>query len=116
MGSGPIAATAGEGPDLALVDDDQGAIAVMLDLVNPVFSRGWVRQECRNFRPDEAERGICSDTIASVPTRAKIVLLDTVPDVEKRPPGRRLALDLGYSLGGAPCDIRCMGWKISGTR
>jgi hypothetical protein len=33
--SGPIPTGAGIGPDLALVDDDQGAITVILDLVDP---------------------------------------------------------------------------------
>jgi hypothetical protein len=36
---------AGEGSDPALVDDHEGAIAVMLDLVNPVLSSGWFPHE-----------------------------------------------------------------------
>jgi hypothetical protein len=50
---------AGEGPDLAAIDDDQGAVAVMLDLVNPTLSGGWFRYECGDFRLDEAERVRC---------------------------------------------------------
>src|SRR5262245_59128734 len=53
---GPVPATAGEGPDLAAIDDDQCAVAVVLDLVNPAFSGAWFRHECRDFRPYEAER------------------------------------------------------------
>jgi hypothetical protein len=52
--SGPIPAAAGEGSYLAAVDYDQGAVAVMLDLVNPALSRGQFRHERRDFRPDEA--------------------------------------------------------------
>ena len=57
--AGPVPAMAGEGPDLAVVDDDQGAVAVMLDLVNPALSGGRFRHERGDFRPDEAERGRC---------------------------------------------------------
>jgi hypothetical protein len=53
---GPVPAMAGEGSDLAAIDDDQGAVAVMLDLVNPPLSGGWLRHERRDFRPDKAER------------------------------------------------------------
>jgi hypothetical protein len=55
--SGPVPATSREGSDLALVDNDQGAVAVMLDLVNPALSGGWFRHERGDFRPDKAERG-----------------------------------------------------------
>ena len=57
IGPGPVPAMAGEGTDLAVIDDDQGAIAVMLDLVNPALSGGWFRHKRGDFRPDEAERG-----------------------------------------------------------
>ena len=57
IGSGPILAGAGEGPDLALVDDDQGAIAVILDLVNPPIADRRFRYGGRDFELDEAERG-----------------------------------------------------------
>ena len=53
--SGPIPAGAGIGSDLALVDDDQGAIAVILDLVNPPLSGGRFRHKRRDFRSDEPE-------------------------------------------------------------
>ena len=44
------------GHDLALVDDDQGPVAVMLDLVNPAIS-GWrFRHGRRDFLLNEAER------------------------------------------------------------
>src|SRR5262245_37927339 len=46
-----------EGPDLAAIDDDQSAVAVILDLVNPVSPRWWFQDRGRNFELDEAERG-----------------------------------------------------------
>jgi hypothetical protein len=52
----PVSAMAREGPHSALVDDDQRAIAIMLDLMNPALSGGRLRDEGRDFRPDEAER------------------------------------------------------------
>ena len=39
-----------------MVDDDQGAIAVILDLVNPAVSGRRLWHERRDFRPDKAER------------------------------------------------------------
>jgi hypothetical protein len=53
----PVPAMAGKRPDLTAVDYDQGAITVMLDLVNPPFSGGRFRHERREFRPDKAELG-----------------------------------------------------------
>jgi hypothetical protein len=50
-----VPAMAGEGADFAAINDDQGAVAVMLDLVNPPFSGGWLRHERGDFRSDEAE-------------------------------------------------------------
>jgi hypothetical protein len=55
IGSGPVPAMSGEGPDLTLLDDDQGAVAVTLDLVNPASPRWRLRHEHRDFRPDEAD-------------------------------------------------------------
>jgi hypothetical protein len=46
---------AGEGPDLVPIDDEQGSIAIMLDLVNPSLSGGRFRHERGDFRLDEAE-------------------------------------------------------------
>jgi hypothetical protein len=40
IGYGPVAAMTGKGSDPAPIDDDQGAIAVMLDLVYPALSEG----------------------------------------------------------------------------
>jgi hypothetical protein len=40
IGSRPVIAVAGEGPDLAPVDDDQRAITIVLDLVNPALALG----------------------------------------------------------------------------
>jgi len=51
----PVPAMAGECSDLVLIDDDQHAVAVVLDLVNPPFSGGWFRHKHGDFRPDEAE-------------------------------------------------------------
>jgi hypothetical protein len=48
-------AIAGEGADLAAIDDDQGAVAVILDLVKPAVPCRWLRDEGREFRLDEAE-------------------------------------------------------------
>jgi len=48
---------AGEGSDPALVDDDQGAVAVILDLVNPASPRWRLRDRGRDFELDEAELG-----------------------------------------------------------
>jgi len=53
---GPVPPMPGECPDSAAIDDDHGAIAVVLDLVNPAFSGGWFRHESGYFRLDEAER------------------------------------------------------------
>jgi hypothetical protein len=58
IGSGPVPAMTREGSDLAAVDDDQGAVAVILDLVNPASSPRWrLRDRGRDFELDEAERG-----------------------------------------------------------
>ena len=57
IGARPVIAVAGEGADLAAIDDDQGAIAVILDLVNPALPGRRLRDEGREFRLDEAERG-----------------------------------------------------------
>ena len=43
--SGPVPVMPGEGPDLAVIDNDQGAVAVMLNLVNPALSGGWFRHK-----------------------------------------------------------------------
>jgi hypothetical protein len=40
IGSSPVPAPAGESPDILTVNDDQGAVAIMLDLVNPALSGG----------------------------------------------------------------------------
>ena len=45
IGARPVIAVAGEGADLAAVNDHQGAIAIMLDFVNPVLSGGWFRRD-----------------------------------------------------------------------
>jgi hypothetical protein len=55
--SGPVPPMAREGSDGALVGDDKGAVAVVLDLMNPALPGGWFRHGCRDFRPYEAERG-----------------------------------------------------------
>ena len=55
IGPRPVIAVAGEGADLAAIDDDQGAIAVILDLVNPALPGRRLRDEGREFRLDEAE-------------------------------------------------------------
>jgi hypothetical protein len=40
IGACPVPAMTREGPDLATVNDDQGPIAVMLDLLNPTLAGG----------------------------------------------------------------------------
>jgi hypothetical protein len=64
IGPRPVIAVAGEGSDLATIDDDQGAIAIVLDLVNPALPAGRLRDEGREFRLDEAEgfRGTAQHT------------------------------------------------------
>jgi hypothetical protein len=52
-----VPAMSGERPDLAAIDDDQGAVAVMLDLGNPPVSGRRFQYERRDFWLDEAERG-----------------------------------------------------------
>jgi len=56
IGPSPVPAMTGKRPDVASVDDNQGAITVVLDLVNPTFSGGWFWHESGDFRLDEAER------------------------------------------------------------
>ena len=56
IGIGPVITVPGKGSDLAPIDDDQGAIAVVLDLVNPTGARGRFRYKGGNFQWDEAER------------------------------------------------------------
>jgi len=46
-----------EGANVALVDNDQSAVTVVLDLVNPAVSGGRFRSERGDFRLDKAERG-----------------------------------------------------------
>src|SRR5262245_47439113 len=41
IGSGPVPAMTRVGSDLATVDDDKGAVAIVLNLVNPALSGGW---------------------------------------------------------------------------
>jgi hypothetical protein len=40
IGPRPVIAVASEGTDLAIIHDDQGAVTIVLDLVNPSFSGG----------------------------------------------------------------------------
>jgi hypothetical protein len=58
IGPRPVIAVSGEGADLTAIDDDQGAIAVIFDLVNPALSGRGFRDEGRELRLDEAEPGI----------------------------------------------------------
>jgi len=53
---GPVPAAAGNGPDLALVNVNQGAITVML-IRESIPSGGWFRHKRADFRLDEVERG-----------------------------------------------------------
>ena len=39
--------------DLTAIDDDQGAVAVMLDLLNPAISRRKFRGQCRDSQETE---------------------------------------------------------------
>ena len=55
IGPRPVITVAGEGSDLAAIDDYQGAIAVVFDLVNPALPCRRFRDEGREFRLDEAE-------------------------------------------------------------
>ena len=43
----------GKGPDLTAIDDDQGAVAVMLDLLNPAISCRKFRGQCRDSQETE---------------------------------------------------------------
>jgi hypothetical protein len=54
--TGPVPPMPGKGPDFAAVNDDQGAVAVMLDLVNPALAGGRFRYQRGDFWLDEAER------------------------------------------------------------
>jgi hypothetical protein len=45
IGPRPIIAVPSEGAGLAAINDDQGAVAVVLDLVNPALCEGWFRYE-----------------------------------------------------------------------
>jgi hypothetical protein len=45
IGSRPVIAVPGEGADLAAIDSDQGAVAVILDFVNPALSGRRLRDE-----------------------------------------------------------------------
>jgi hypothetical protein len=56
---------AGEGPDLALVDDDQGAISVVLDLMKPASARWRLRDRDREFGLD-GNRGPALDALHSI--------------------------------------------------
>jgi hypothetical protein len=51
----PVIAVSGEGSDPPLIDDNQGAVAVILNLMNPSVPGWWFRQESRDFQPDKAE-------------------------------------------------------------
>jgi hypothetical protein len=55
VGSGPVSAMTGEGLDVALVDNDQRPVAVVLDLVKPALSGRRFRHKRGDFRRDEAE-------------------------------------------------------------
>ena len=55
IGRRPVIAVPGEGADLAAIDDDQGAIAIIFDLVNPALPGRRLRDEGREFRLDKAE-------------------------------------------------------------
>ena len=64
IGSGPVPVMPGEGPNLALVDNDQGAVAVMLNLVNSALAGGWFRHKRGDFglmkpRGENAKGRIC---------------------------------------------------------
>jgi hypothetical protein len=55
IGPRPVIAVAGEGTDLATFDDDQGAVTIVLDLVNPALA-GWrLRDNGREFGLYKAE-------------------------------------------------------------
>ena len=56
IGSRPVIAVPGEGADLAAIDDDQGAIAVVFDLVNPAIPGRRLPDRERNFRLNPAKR------------------------------------------------------------
>jgi hypothetical protein len=70
--SGPISAGAWIGSDPALVDDDQGSIAVILDLVNPTSPRRWLRDRGRDFQLDKAQRGHIRLYLAGAPAIRKM--------------------------------------------
>jgi hypothetical protein len=58
--------------DLALVDDDQGAIAVILDLMYPASPRWRLRDRGRDFELVEAERGRIRLYVAGPPFIGKM--------------------------------------------
>jgi hypothetical protein len=60
IGSRPVIAVSGEGADLAAIDDYQGAVAVIFDLVNPSLSGGRFQHEGGDLRPGEAERRLAA--------------------------------------------------------
>ena len=53
--SGPVPAMTGEGPGIAALDDNQGAVAVVFDLVNPARPSRRLRDKGRKLRLDKAE-------------------------------------------------------------
>jgi hypothetical protein len=72
IGRSPVIAVPGESADMAAVDDDQGAIAIVLDLVNPTVPGRRLRDEGREFRLDEAERGHIRLYVAGAPAIGKM--------------------------------------------
>ena len=66
IGPRPVIAVAGEGTELATIDDDQGAVAIMLDLVNPALSgrRFWWRAFAVSLAcaPTSADAGSVTNT------------------------------------------------------
>jgi hypothetical protein len=59
----PVIAIPGEGAHLATIDDDQGAVAVVLDLMNPPFSGRWFRHQSWDFRLDEANLPLVDERV-----------------------------------------------------
>jgi hypothetical protein len=58
---GPVVTTARQDRDLAILDADLQAVAVPLDLVNPLFAGRYPRSEGRQAGLDEGRQGLIEE-------------------------------------------------------